>query len=261
MKVALVEEEAKIPMIKSKLNNLTSNLFFVENDASENIFDDLISGSCDLVVMDLADLRKLSDDLCIAALSERSEAQYKLYIRNSSLDKSRDLRVKENTTFGVTNKLLGKMVNQLRPDCEYDMIWQKGFAASEWTHDALITNLNVGIESHHKFDLHPSEFPPKAGKGVSAFICRKDNLPLRKSLATIHETSVSLCTNVERSIEHKLSEQNVLEAGVFCEQDANGNYHVSLSFLEGNKSLKSVKYSQSTNYQLVEKVIDLIKNN
>lgn len=259
--VVLLEAEAKMPMIKSKLFSLSSYLEFQQNDSIENLFDGLLSGSNDVAVLDLADIGKMSDELCIAALSERSEAHYILYIKNASLDKTRDLRVKENATFGVINNLLGIMVNQLRPDCEYDIIGNKDFGTSEWTHDAIITNLNVALESHQRFDLQPSEFPPKAGKGVSAFICRKDNLSLRKSLATLHEAAVSICTNVERSIENRLSEENVHEAGVFCEQDKNGNYHVYLNYLEENKLFKSIKYSQSTNYQLVEKVIDLIKNN
>lgn len=261
LKVVLLETEAKKLKIKSKLDSLASNIEFIQNESIENVLTKLSEGDIEMAVMDLSDIGKLSDELCIAALTERSDAHFKLYVRNTALDKSKDLRVKENATIAVTQNLSGKMVSHLRPDCEYNVIWKNGVDASEWVHDALITNFNVDPESHQKFDLHPSEFPPKAGKGVSAYLCRKDNLTLRKLLASIHETAVSVCTNVERSIENKLKEQNIKEAGIFCEQDTNGNYHVYLNYLDADGSLKSLKYSQSTNYQLGEKVIDLIKNN
>jgi hydroxymethylbilane synthase len=222
-----------------------------------------------LLVIELNKLSFNFFDWTIAALSERLNKFYKLIIKQESYNPAQDLRVRESSVIGCYSKRISETTKQLRPDCEIINL-------SLYENDVLMrfilkcdafiidTNqqefLKLDESKYNVMDLHPTEFIPTAGSGVYAILCKKENIELRKNLAKIHESDVANCTNVERIIIKTLNQTFGEDIGIYCYKDINGYYHVNLSIFNNEKNeLNNYKYSQSTNYQLTEKILELIR--
>jgi porphobilinogen deaminase len=96
---------------------------------------------------------------------------------------------------------------------------------------------------------------PAPGQGVVAWVCNRDDLKSRQLLKNIHHPEVSACTNVERRVlQHVETELQSDFLGVYCEQDASGNYHV-FAVCEAGGQLKRARLSSSTRLGLAEKLV------
>ena len=259
-KIGIVEVENNDKRLFNLDKAILSNLDFTSFDSLESIEFEIKNNNIDFGIIELSSIGELNEELVVAALTERNNNFYKLYIKHNKVDKSKDLRLTEKGDIGVESRIVMKIVENLRPDCKVDL-YDSSNLELLLLKDAVILNVVLANNEFEIFELHPSEFTPQAGKGALAMICKKDNLTLRKTLTSFHNPEVSLCTNVERKIEKELQQLAITESRVYCEKDLNNNFHVYTSFLGGNDNLKSYKYSQSTNYQLAEKVIEIIKNN
>lgn len=96
------------------------------------------------------------------------------------------------------------------------------------------------------------EFVPLAGQGVVCFITAEDDLPTRRLLKSAHHPSVSVVTNIERTIQ-KLLETH--EVTAYCERDRMGNYHLWAAALVNNE-LRKTRVSQSTSFGMAEKAVE-----
>ena len=94
------------------------------------------------------------------------------------------------------------------------------------------------------------EFTPSAGQGVVCFMAAEDDLPTRRLLKNAHHPSVSLLTNIERTIQKTLKDHAV---NAYCERDRMGNYHLWAAALV-NGELRKTRLSQSTTFGLAQKV-------
>ena len=188
--------------------------------------------------------------LVIAALSERKSAQNCL--------------VTKNTEGGVIQKVLTNsdinraLMQYLNPDYVVE--------TADLRPNESLEALNVGrfdavilpefdtarTEGLHIQPFSVREFTPPAGQGVACFIAAEDDLPTRRLLKNAHHPSVSLLTNIERTVQKTLKDYSV---NAYCERDRMGNYHLWAAALV-NGELRKTRLSQSTTFGMAEKVCD-----
>lgn len=96
------------------------------------------------------------------------------------------------------------------------------------------------------------EFIPLAGQGVACFITAEDDLPTRRLLKSAHHPSVSVVTNIERTIQKLLKTH---EVAAYCERDRMSNYHLWAAALVNNE-LRKTRVSQSTSFGMAEKAVE-----
>jgi hydroxymethylbilane synthase len=94
----------------------------------------------------------------------------------------------------------------------------------------------------------PREFVPEAGQGVACLVVAADDISTRRLLKKVHNPSVSLVTNVERTLKKMFNDTNI---AAYCERDKMGNYHFSAAAIV-NGMLRKIRLSQSTTIGLAE---------
>ena len=97
-------------------------------------------------------------------------------------------------------------------------------------------------------------------QGVLAYQCNEENVDLRRIIQKIHHPEVSACTNVERKVLQMMDGGCHLPLGVHCSKDNAGNYHCHAAFAsDGDATLIRVSLSQSTTYEMANKIYSMIK--
>ncbi|MFN5364036.1 MAG: hypothetical protein ACK5CH_01365 [Bacteroidota bacterium] len=169
-------------------------------------------------------------DLVIAALSNRSAPGYSLLVRRESYDPSQVLKIRKGGIIYTDSLLFTALLKEIRPDTECSMTE----LGSDLKPDAFCVPENkvyalTETADFEKIVLNPFEFPPRAGSGVMAIVCMRDDMETRRQLREVHQGDISVCTNVERSIV-KGNEKYREYTGAYCERDSNGYYHACAVF-------------------------------
>ncbi len=115
--------------------------------------------------------------------------------------------------------------------------------------DVKMLDLQADLWQIQPFSVR--EFIPKAGQGVTCFIAAEDDLPTRRLLKEAHHPSVSAVTNIERTIQKMLNDNDV---SAYCERDRMGNYHLWAAALVNN-AFRKIRLSQSTTFGMAEKAV------
>lgn len=193
-------------------------------------------GDVQAVAMPLAETPFFDQaDLVIAALSNRNTPGYCLLVRRESYAPSQVLKIRKGGIIYTDSILFSALLKEIRPDTECTTTeFGSGDMPGDLKPDAFcLPENNVSAltetEDFEKILLNPFEFPPRAGSGVMAIVCMRDDMETRRQLREAHQSDISVCTNVERSIV-KGNEMYQEYTGAYCERDSNGYYHACAVF-------------------------------
>lgn len=230
----------------------------------------LLRGAIDLSVHAMSELpTSLAERaLVITAVSRRFTPSDLLLTRKESYSDSTMLKLAADARVGVSTPRQKAQLSALRPDLR--ITETTGNAASLMPalqaadFDALILPaVDVSLTNFPDLltlELPAREYVPAPAQGVIVWVCNRDDFNCRSLLKKIHHPEVSACTNVERRVLQLLeSEHNPAALGVYCEQDAAGNYH-AFAVCETNKGLRRARLSSSTRIGLAEKLVQQLNS-
>ena len=188
--------------------------------------------------------------LVISALSERKSAQNALFAKNTEGGRVQKV--------GVISDIDRALMHYLQPDYTVETTDLTPNESLETIRsgafDAVVLS-SFTIEKTENWMVQPfsvREFTPSSGQGVVCFIAAEDDLPTRRLLKNAHHPSVSLLTNIERTVQKTLKDYSV---NAYCERDRMGNYHLWAAALV-NGELRKTRLSQSTTFGMAQKVCE-----
>lgn len=199
----------------------------------------------------------------IAGLGSRGLPSHSLLIIKEKIANGQLFGLSDGASVGVPSQLVGQQLlgfkNSLKttslPDDPAEILQglqsEKMDAALVFTADLQAT----GLDGLGTLRFHPKELVPEPGAGAWAFVCNRDDIPTRRMLQKIHRPEVSAVTNVERKVLDLTGPTAHGSMGVYCERDALGSYHV-WAVAASTAGLRRVQLSQSTTYQLAERVVE-----
>ncbi len=253
-----------------KIQNLSFDKMEGKGFFTKEIEDSLLNKKIDVAVHSLKDLPTESPQgLVIAGLSKREDPSDVLIIRKDSIDNSQTLKLKKGAVIGTSSVRRRAQIKDL-----LDHIIIKDLRGNVPTriskldsgeYDGIIlakagvNRLSSDLAAYEVLRLHPREFIPAPGQGIIAYQCRENDNEMRRILNKIHHREVSELSNVERKVLQLIGGGCHIPLGVFCEKDPSNNYHVSAAYQQGEK-MKRIIVSQSTTFQLAEKVVQELLN-
>lgn len=238
---------------------------------TKEIEDALLRDEIDVAVHSMKDLPTNSPEgLCITALSYREDPADWLVIRKEQLDKAQDLWLPRKAVVGTSSARRKAQVLDFRPDIEIKDI--RGNVPTrlnklrEGQFDAILlaaagmTRLKIEAEDLEILKFNPREFVPAPAQGVLAWQTRASDKPTRRLLKHVHQKGTAELTNIERRVLNLLNGGCQMPLGVYCEKDADGNYHVWAALATAwDAPLQRVQLSQSTKHQLPERVVEALR--
>lgn len=182
--------------------------------------------------------------IVISALRKRAKAEYVLVVRENIADSERLLGVPENAKVYVPDQIVERKFAEYFPTIEVAR-----YTAAESTSDIIVMpkieaeQRSSQLNGYLIHELHPDEFTPATGQGTFAWICKEDNIPLRRLLKQIHcSETVQLC-NTERRIGAKWLEKEII-GKAYCSVHPAGHYQLNLSKLKG-ADVERIKFSST----------------
>jgi len=239
---------------------------------TKEIEDALLRDEIDLAVHSMKDLPTESHpDLSVAGISTRENPADWLLLHKDSYDGGADLKMKQGITVGTSSARRKAQLLHYRPDVTPVDIrgnvptrlkkLRDGMVDGIFLAAAGLIRLELKLDDLMVVKLHPREFVPAPAQGVLAFQIRKNDLVTKKAVHVLHDTHCLLSVSIERKILKAMEGGCHMPLGVYCEFDANENYHVWAAVADQwNGKLRQVQISRSTNYLLVEDVVKQLKD-
>ncbi len=234
---------------------------------TKEIEDALLRGEVDMAVHSMKDLPTVAPDgLVTTAVSYRENPADWLLIRKDRLDSERLLSLPNNAIVGTSSARRKAQILDFRPDVVLKDLRGNVPTRVEKlrteTYDAIIlaaaglSRLELNLSDIEVIELNPQEFVPAPAQGVLAFQTRESDFEIRRILKNLHHSDVSAVTNVERRALQLMGGGCHLPLGVYCERDADQNYHVWAAVADTwDSPLRRVRLSSSTTFGLAEEII------
>lgn len=234
---------------------------------TKEIEDCLLRGQIDMAVHSMKDLPTTSPEgLVITAVSYRDNPSDWLLIRKESVTKNKLFKLKEGAIVGSSSARRKAQMLDFRPDVVMKDVrgnvptrirkLRNGDFDGIILAAAGISRLNIDLSDLELVKMNPKEFVAAPAQGVLAYQTCDYAKDIRRVLKHIHHSEVSACTNVERKVLKLMNGGCQMPLGVYCEKDANNNYHVWAAKSAGwNTPVARVQLSSSTSSQLAEKVV------
>ncbi|MEZ4920090.1 MAG: hydroxymethylbilane synthase [Saprospiraceae bacterium] len=232
---------------------------------TKEIEEHLLRGEIDLAVHSMKDMpTSQPDGLCLTAVSYRDKAHDLLLIRPESTDNSQVFKIKQNAVVGTSAARRKAQIKDFRPDVEIKDL--RGNVPTrvdklrEGQYDAIFvaaagTNrLQLDLSDLIVVELNPREFIPAPAQGVLTWQTNANDIPTRKVLQKLHQSSVAVCTNIERTVLQKMDGGCQMPLGVYCERDADGNFHAFAACERNGKMIRS-RHSQNTVHGLADRIL------
>lgn len=232
----------------------------------ESIKSNLISKDFDMACIPLSMAGfSLPDGLVMAGVSQRSDSTLKFIGNFECLDGSTLRDIKTGSQVLVANKIIADQLLVLLPDIKVKVKKVKASDAHKMLlnkeidgyvmPDFLIQLEKVDIEKFYCWTFSPYEVISKAGSGVVTYLCRMDDIILRRFIKSFHDGSTSRCTNIERKVAKVFPNE---EIAAYCYIDERNNFqiHASLTKEVNDRCF----FTQSTSDNLAEKIIEILKN-
>ncbi len=237
---------------------------------TKEIEDALLAEEIDVAVHSMKDLPTLMDDkLTIGGLSERADPSDILIIGKHAYDPESRMKIKKGSTIGTSS--IRRKVQLVHFDESLNPVDIRGNVPTrikkidEGIIDAVILasagidRLEIDLSNYVTLRYNPTEFIPAPAQGVNAYQCRSNDTSMKRILRSIHQSEVSKCTNIERTILRLLDGGCQLPLGAFVQKDDLGYHcHAVLGTLPG-KPLKRYQYSQSTSAGMAEHIVSQLK--
>ena len=265
----------EIKIIKTKgdrIQHLSFDKIEGKGFFTKEIEDALLRGEVDLAVHSMKDLPTTSPEgLVLAGVSYRENPADWLVINKGKEDTSKIYKLKENAIVGTSSARRKAILLDIRSDITLKDI--RGNVPTrlqklkDGQFDAIVlaaaglTRLNLDMSDFEVVRLNTKEFVPAPAQGVLAYQTCLADIETRKIIKKLHHPEVAAATNVERKVLNLFGGGCHMPLGVYCEQDEMGNYHVWAAKADTwDSSLKRVRLSSSTNFELAEQVLAALKN-
>lgn len=266
---------SEIITIKTK-GDIIQNLSFDKIEGkgffTKEIETALHEKTIDVAVHSLKDLPTESpENLVIAGLSNRANPADALLIQPQAFDPRLPFRIKKGGTVGTSSQRRKALLHHFRPDLQ--LIDIRGNVPTrinklrEGNFDAIvlaqagIDRIQADCHNLEVITLNPKEFISAPGQGVVAFQTRKEDTDLRKTLNRLTNRDLVETTNIERGILRQLEGGCHLPIGAYCTKDPLDNYHVWACYgSDWTEPLAIVQHSSNTQFELIETVVDKLKN-
>ncbi|MFT4761690.1 MAG: hydroxymethylbilane synthase [Paraglaciecola sp.] len=268
-KLEAIDVKVELIIIKTKgdkIQHLGFDKLEGKGFFTKEIEDSLLRGDIDMAVHSMKDMPTTSaDGLAITAVSYRENPADWMLVRHDSTENI-IMKVKKGGIVGTSSARRKAMVRHFRPDVTLRDIrgnvptriekLRSGEFDAILLAAAGVSRLELDLNDLHILKLNPKEFVPAPAQGVLAWQTTADDLETRRILKKLHQSKVSIVTNVERKILKLLGGGCHTPFGAYCERDDLGHYHVYAAMAETWESdLKSVQVSSSTSFNLAEEVL------
>lgn len=231
----------------------------------------LLKGNTDALIVHLAAMPlRLPETLVMAALSERITPDANIIVLKNLIDPAKDLKIKDGTKISVSHPEDGLMLQYLNSLCipvntegdDKNMIQLQRDGKTDAIlikDDSYLYPSLEGAETE-VIHLHPTEFIPWPGTGVSALICLRENLELRRMLSKWHHYPTATCTNIERKIAILAEKEPKCKVKAYCYTDPRGNLHCKATCIDiEHREVKVAGLSQSTAHRMAENIYSKLK--
>ncbi len=230
--------EVELKIIKTKGDIVTLSFDKIEGKGffTKEIEEALLANEIDLAVHSYKDLPTESPEgLLLAANSYREDPADWLLINPNAVDKTKELSLKLGARVGTSSPRRKAQLLALRPDLQ--LVDIRGnvatrLAKAQTELDAVVLaaaglrRLNLPLDQYHLEKLSPQYSIPAPAQGVLAYQIRSNDTYMQQVAAKLHHQTVADCLWIERTILQQLGGGCQQPIGVYCEQDAQQNYHV-----------------------------------
>lgn len=234
---------------------------------TKELEDALLHEEVDLAVHSMKDLPTTSPEgLAVTGVSYREDPADWLLVRQDAAVPERVFALPPQARVGTSSARRKAQMRDFCPDIELLDIrgnvptriekLKSGDFDAILLAAAGLSRLQLDLSGLHIVKFSPKEFVPAPAQGVLAYQVRENDLELRRALRPIHHPQVSARTNVERKVLQLMEGGCHLPLGVYCETDADGNYHVWAAMAdEWNAPVRKTRISSSTSNGLPEQVV------
>lgn len=252
------EKQPGLPNVKMAIKHLENHSWFSETVGY------LKNGSAQTLVLPMNLLPAyLPDEIVITALMPRENVEEILWIRKEAFNSAQFLKLNENAPVAVFSEMQKNQLHRFRPDLIADVFDPLFFDVNmSDKYSAFIASLDF-FEIHfeknlfEKILLHPREFMPAPGQGVTACITMKDDFYTRRLLKQIHHTATAMCTNVERRFFQLSRQSGFPKPAVYCERGAEGYFHAWAALENKPDSIAIRQLSAPVSQGLAENLFEL----
>lgn len=266
--------EAELVVIKTK-GDIYQHLSFDKIEGkgffTKEIEATLLRGDVDMAVHSMKDMPTAQPEgLVLAGVSSREDPADWLVIREGETAENQLFKLRKGAVVGTSSTRRKAQLFDYRPDVELKDIrgnvptrlekLRSGEFAAVLLAAAGLNRLKADLSGLNVLHLNAREFVPAPAQGVLAYQCCSDDVETRRIIQKIHHPEVSTLTNVERKVLRLIGGGCHLPLGVYCERDSMGHYHVWAAMAPAwNEPVRRVRISQSTTYELAEKVVEVLK--
>lgn len=273
-KLKALGHESELSIIKTqgdRVQHLTFDKLEGKGFFTKEIEDHLLASDVDLAVHSLKDMpTEQPEGLTLAALSYRADVRDLIIIHKDKAVSGKPFQLADGATIGTSSARRKAQLKDLHPGLVTVDIRGNVPTRLEKARSGELDAVMLAAAGLERLELDlsdmvvvrpsPKEFVPAPGQGVMAIQTRKEDIPLRKQLAPLHNLVVGECTNVEREVLSLMEGGCSMPLGVYCEQDAQANYHVWAAYAETSDSpVKRAQVSQSTRAGLAEAVVKALR--
>lgn len=239
----------------------------IKNDVEHHL-EALASGKIDLYIQDMAMLpTALPDNMVMATVCERENAQDALVIRASSVDENQPLQLNSEGNIITTSVLQEAFFKEMLPQLEVKT--KLGFSLNNFIttddDDAIVIPYYqaLTIVDNNEFKvmpLHYREFTPLAGQGIITLLIGSENMELRHQLQKLGDRETAYTSIVERSIKKAMQAHVEGPIAAYVQKDGKGFYHAYAAVMDEQHSVHRVTISQSTTSGLAESICNELLN-
>lgn len=266
--------DSSIHIIKTKgdrIQDLSFDKLEGKGFFTKEIEEALLREEVDLAVHSMKDLPTNSPEgLCISGVSYREDPADWLLVRKDVAVANKLMKLADGAVVGTSSARRKAQLLHFRADLEIRDL--RGNVPTriqklrDGQYDAIvlagagISRLQLNLDDLQLVKFNPQEFIPAPAQGVLAYQTRTTDTALRKQLLALHQQQVADSTNVERKVLQLMEGGCQMPLGVYCEKDAQGNYHVWAAWASASDApLKTVRLSSSTRFELAEQVVAALK--
>lgn len=274
-KLRALGHDSELRIIKTqgdRIQHLTFDKLEGKGFFTKEIEDHLLAGDVDLAVHSLKDMpTEQPEGLTLAALSYRADVRDLIIIAKDKAVPGQPFQLPDGATIGTSSARRKAQLRDLHPglvtvDIRGNVPTRLEKARSGELDAVMLAaagleRLEIDLSDMVVVRPSPKEFVPAPGQGVMAIQTRKEDIPLRKQLAPLHNTVVGECTNIERQVLALMEGGCSMPLGVYCEQDTAANYHVWAAYAAtADAPVKRVQVSRSTRAGLAEAVVAALRH-
>jgi len=232
----------------------------------DSIKSSLYSKEYDMVCIPLSNVAfVLPDGIVLAGVSKRYSPELKFVGNQHALDGDTLRDIKADSKILVPDGIIKDQLEKLLPtiNCQqsYDSLEQMATRlkndeiAGFVTYQYLIDETGYDTTPYYVWEFSPYEIVGTPAAGVVTYICRMDDIIVRKFIKNLHQAETSRSTNIERKVMKAFAKDKI---GAFCFQDDRNNYQIHPSHTNGENH--RCFFTQSTTAGLAEKTIEILKD-